>query len=63
MGQVLCDLAIDLGIGVPISRQHNSICDAMKEIETSYPNLSDEFYYRLMTSPQVHKMKAVGLNI
>jgi hypothetical protein len=52
MGQVLCDLAIDLCIGIPISSKHNSICDAMKEIETSYPNLSDEFYYRLMTSPQ-----------
>jgi hypothetical protein len=54
MGQVLCDLAIDLGVGIPISRQHNSICDAMKEIEAHYPHLRDEFYHRLMTSPHDH---------
>ena len=52
MGQVMCDLAIDLGFGIPISTKHNSICDAMKEIETCYPSYCDAFYFLLMSSNQ-----------
>ena len=52
MGQDMCDLAIDLGVGIPISKKHNCICDAMKEIEAWYPDYRHEFYHRLMSSNQ-----------
>ena len=52
LGQVMCDLSIDLGFGIPISKKHNSICDAMKEIEASYPSYCDAFYFLLLSSNQ-----------
>jgi len=52
MGQVMCDLAIDLGFGIPISRKHNSVCDAMEEIKAFHQGHCAAFYSLLMSSNQ-----------
>ena len=52
IGQVMCDTAIDLGFGIPIARRHDSVCDAMKEIEACHTSYCHAFYFMLMSSNQ-----------